>query len=27
MRPGVEVTEWGKILTVLDPFGNKLVFV
>jgi catechol 2,3-dioxygenase-like lactoylglutathione lyase family enzyme len=26
MRPGVEVTDWGKILTVIDPFGNRLVF-
>jgi predicted enzyme related to lactoylglutathione lyase len=27
MRPGVEITEWGRILTVIDPFGNRLVFV
>jgi predicted enzyme related to lactoylglutathione lyase len=27
MKPGVEVTDWGRILTVIDPFGNKLVFI
>ena len=27
MRPGVEDADWGRILTVIDPFGNKLVFV
>ncbi|HTF71582.1 MAG TPA: glyoxalase superfamily protein [Edaphobacter sp.] len=27
MRPGIEATDWGRILTVIDPFGNKLVFV
>ena len=27
MRPGIEDTNWGRILTVIDPFGNRLVFV
>jgi len=27
MRPGIEATDWGRILTVIDPFGNSLVFV
>jgi hypothetical protein len=27
MRPGIEDVDWGRILTVIDPFGNKLVFV
>jgi hypothetical protein len=27
MRPGIEDADWGRILTVIDPFGNKLVFV
>jgi uncharacterized glyoxalase superfamily protein PhnB len=27
MKPGVEATDWGtRILAVLDPFGNRLVF-
>jgi hypothetical protein len=28
MRPGVEAAEWcEKFMTVIDPFGNRLVFV
>jgi len=27
MKPGIEDVDWGRILTVVDPFGNKLVFV
>jgi hypothetical protein len=28
MRPGVEAAEWReKFMTVIDPFGNRLVFV
>ena len=27
MKPGVEATDWeARILAVLDPFGNRLVF-
>lgn len=26
MRPGVELTDWGRILNVMEPFGNNLVF-
>lgn len=26
MRPGIEAADWGRILTVIDPFANKLVF-
>jgi uncharacterized glyoxalase superfamily protein PhnB len=27
MRPGLETEDWGaKIMTVIDPFGNRLVF-
>lgn len=25
-RPGVETVEWGRELTVTDPFGNRLTF-
>ncbi|MBN9614887.1 MAG: hypothetical protein J0G35_04885, partial [Acidobacteriales bacterium] len=27
MKPGIEDLDWGRILTVIDPFGNKLVLV
>ena len=28
MRPGLEAAEWcEKFMTVIDPFGNRLVFV
>ncbi len=27
MRPGIEDADWGRILTVIDPFGEKLIFV
>jgi len=27
MKPGIETMDWGRTLTVTDPFGNKLVFV
>ncbi len=27
MRPSIEDADWGRILKVIDPFGNKLVFV
>lgn len=28
MRPGIEAAEWcEKFMTVIDPFGNRLVFV
>lgn len=27
IKPGVETTDWGaKILAILDPFGNRVVF-
>lgn len=25
-RPGIEDNPWGRTMTVLDPFGNRLVF-
>ena len=25
-RPGVETVDWGRELTVTDPFGNRLTF-
>ena len=25
-RPGIEQQPWGRDMTVLDPFGNRLVF-
>jgi len=27
MRPSFEDADWGRILTVIDPFGNRLVLV
>jgi len=27
MRPGFEDADWGRILTVIDPFGNRLILV
>jgi catechol 2,3-dioxygenase-like lactoylglutathione lyase family enzyme len=26
MRPGVEEAPWGRVLAVIDPFGNRLSF-
>ncbi len=26
MRPGIEKVDWGRELTVIDPFGNRLRF-
>lgn len=27
-KPGIEATDWGaKIMSIADPFGNRLVFV
>ncbi|MDR7945712.1 glyoxalase superfamily protein [Achromobacter aegrifaciens] len=26
MRPGVEEMPWGRVMTVIDPFGNRLSF-
>jgi predicted enzyme related to lactoylglutathione lyase len=25
-RPGVETVPWGRVLTVSDPFGNRITF-
>jgi uncharacterized glyoxalase superfamily protein PhnB len=26
MHPGIETQPWGREMTVIDPFGNRLVF-
>jgi hypothetical protein len=26
MRPGIEQWDWGRELTVTDPFGNRIRF-
>lgn len=26
MRPGVEEMPWGRVMAVIDPFGNRLSF-
>ena len=26
MRPGIEEVPWGKEMTVIDPFGNRIRF-
>jgi hypothetical protein len=27
MRPGLERMDWGQQVTVIDPFGNRLLFL
>ena len=26
MRPGIEHEPWGRVMTVIDPFGNRIQF-
>ena len=26
IKPDIEVVEWGRVMSVTDPFGNRLVF-
>ena len=26
MRPGIESEPWGRVMTVIDPFGNRIQF-
>lgn len=26
LRPGIEIQSWGRVLAVIDPFGNRIQF-
>jgi predicted enzyme related to lactoylglutathione lyase len=26
MRPGIETQSWGRVMSVIDPFGNRIQF-
>jgi len=26
LRPGIDVRDWGREITLIDPFGNRLTF-